>query len=100
MRIHVKSLSWSTAITMLAVAIVTVWSELSKPFKSFLAGITGHHWVTKSVFSVILFVLLYFIFMKMLKETDDVKKETYYVIGSAVLGGLVIFIFYVWHFFS
>lgn len=99
MKIHIKSLSRSTTGTIALITLVTVWSELSKPFKTFLADITGHHWVTKGLFSLAFFLFLYYIFSRLYKVSTDVKMETYYVIGAIILGGATIFIFYLWHFF-
>lgn len=99
MNIHVKSLSRSTAGTIALISLVTVWSELSRPFKTFLVDVTGHHWVTKGVFSMVFYILLYLIFSRLYKESTDIKRETYYVFGATILGGVTIFIFYIWHFF-
>lgn len=100
MTIRTKALSIATSATIWLIAVLTIWSELSKPLKDFLAGISGHHWVTKGIASAVFFVLFYFILAKFLKETDDVKKEVSYALWSAILGGLAILTFYLWHFFA
>ncbi|MBI4692333.1 MAG: hypothetical protein HY773_02780 [Candidatus Terrybacteria bacterium] len=100
MKIHIKSLGWSTMGTIGLITVMTIWGELSKPFKDFLVGITGHHWTAKGVFSLVFFILVYFIFSKLSDDSLDIKRETYYVVGTAILGGLAIFIFYLWHFFA
>ena len=100
MKIYTKSLTRSTIGTIWLIVIVTIWGELSTPFKTFLANITGHHWVTKGVFSLVFFVLLYLLSSTASKDAMDIMKETYYILVSVILGGLIIFLFYVWHFFS
>lgn len=103
MKLNLKALNRATIKTIWLVVIMTIWSEMNKPFKEFLAGITGHHWVTKGVFSVFFFVLIYLILKEVYKNKKDefdIKKETMYLIGSTVLGGLAIFIFYIWHYFA
>jgi cellulose synthase/poly-beta-1,6-N-acetylglucosamine synthase-like glycosyltransferase len=101
MKIHIKALSRSTIFTIILIAIFTIWSGVSKLFKTFLVDITGHHWVTKGVFSLLFFVLLYFFFSKIYKDSSlNIRKETYYVIGSVILSGLAIFLFYILHFFG
>ncbi|MEK6916520.1 MAG: hypothetical protein AABW92_02135 [Nanoarchaeota archaeon] len=98
MKIHEKALTISTSSTIVLIAVLTIWSELSTPFKIWLTGIAGHHWVTKGVFSLVFFVITYFVFSKF--SEDNVKKETSCVVVSAILSGLAIFLFYIWHFFS
>jgi amino acid transporter len=98
--VHTKALTVSTIIAFVFVVVSTIWSELSKPFKDFLVSITGHHWVTKGVFSLALFVLVYFLAAKTSSDSEDVEKQTNYVIFGTIIGSLIIFLFYVWHFFS
>ncbi len=99
MKISIKSLNYSAILTVVLIVVLTIWSELSQPFKSILTDITGHHWVTKSSFSLIFFVLSYFILVNLLKEESrNLKKEVILVIIITILGALAIFGFYVWHF--
>ncbi len=99
MKINIKSLNYSTILTVVLIVVLTIWTELSQSFKTFLTGVAGHHWVTKSLFSLIFFVLSYFILANLLKkESKDLKKEVILVIVVTILGALAIFGFYVWHF--
>ena len=100
MKLNVKALSRSVIATITLITILTIWGELSKQFKTVLASITGHHWVTKGVVSLVFFVAIYFIFSRLYKDSLNTKKEIYSVIWSTILGGLIIFLFYVGHFFS
>lgn len=97
--IHVRAMSKATSITILFIALITIWSELFKPLKTFLASVTGHHWVTKGVFSMLVFLLLYFILAEKIEDTDEPLKEVKQVIWSTIIAGLAIFIFYVGHYF-
>jgi hypothetical protein len=97
MNINTTSLSRATSITIWFIVAITIWSELSKPFKTFLADLTGHHWVTKGVVSLVLFVLLYFVMIKV-KESKSPEHGIYAAIANAVIGGLVIFVYYIIHF--
>ena len=96
---NIKAISISTCTVIVVVTFLTIISELSSPFKSFLASLTGHHWVTKSVISVVLFFVLYFLLSKV-EDNLDVLKEATIVIIVTILGSLTIFGFYVWHFFA
>jgi len=98
-----KAFKWSMIWTSIFVLVTTLWSELSPSFKSFLAGITGHHWLTKSVFATLLFFGLYFLLPNKdskKKETEDplsVAKTIFWII---VLVSIIIFLYYVFHFFG
>lgn len=99
MSINSKALVWSTILVIWLIVAMTLAAELSAPFKAFIAQVGGHHWTGKSVVSLVAFILLYFLFSKA-KESDTVLKSVWYVVWSVVLGGLVIFSFFLWHFVS
>jgi hypothetical protein len=96
---NIKSMSIATSVTIIAVAVLTIWAELNHGFKDFLKSLTGHHWVTKSVFSIVLFFGLYFLLQKT-DEDLDVLKEVVVVIWVTAVASLAIFGFYLWHFFA
>ena len=100
MKFNIKSLNYSTILTVSLIVILTLWSELSEQFKIFLASITGHHWVTKGIFSLIFFVIIYSLLSKTVKDRIDSIYETVYTVIAVILGGIIIFGFYVWHFVS
>ncbi len=56
MKNKISAAAWSASITMIVIVAVILVAEYVASFKSFLASLTGHHWVTKSVLEVILFV--------------------------------------------
>ncbi len=96
---NLKAMSLSTIIMIIVTVIITIFAELSKPFKDFLAGITGHHWVTKSLVAMLLFLILSFVFARKFKGEVDVWKETKRVIWTAIIGTILIFGFFVLDFF-
>ena len=100
MKFNIKSLNYSTLLTICLIVMLTILGELSKSFKTFLTSITGHHWVTKGVVSLIFFVIIYFLISKTVKDNVDSINETIYTATAVILGGLIIFGFYVWHFVS
>ncbi len=100
MNISTKSLTISTILTFLLIIAFTIWGELSQPFKTLLQSATGHHWVTKSLAAVVVFILSYFIFSRAAKEEKNLAVELYILGFTALLGALAIFFFYVWHFLS
>lgn len=95
---RVKSMSLSVIITILFVTLVTIFGELCAPLKDFLKLLTGHHWITKSVLSVMLFFGSYF-FIRCSEKELDVLKEAKKVILFTILGIILLFAFFVWHYF-
>ncbi len=96
---NIRALSRATIGTTILTVVLTIWTELSQKFKDLLTSVTGHHWVTKSIFAVILFIFLTAVFSKSTEEIS-IKKEIQSVLWAVILGSLIIFLFYVWHFFS
>ncbi|TSC81910.1 MAG: hypothetical protein G01um101420_693 [Parcubacteria group bacterium Gr01-1014_20] len=94
---NITALIYATLGTIWFTVLVTIWAEFSEPFKNSLKAVTGHHWTTKSIFAVILFFLLYFVFLKT-KESTNIKKSINFVLLNTILGGLALFIFFIWHF--
>lgn len=100
MNIHIKGLSFATTAVIWFIVVITILMELfEEPIKPFLASVTGHHWVTKGLFSAILFAAVYGLCAFLVTDSKDDARPVYVVVGSAVLGGLTIFSFFVWHFF-
>ena len=91
-----KALSRAAAATIAWIAFATIFSELSATFKQLLTTIGGHHWIGKSVLSVVFFGLLYLVFSKLTDEELSLK-DTWWLIGIVVLSGLAILGFYVLH---
>ena len=94
---NVKSLSVATTTTIVVAIVMTIWSELSSTFKDFLRSVTGHHWVTKSVFLFIIFFAVYFLYSKS-DDNLDVLKESLLVIIASILAVIVITGFFIIHF--
>lgn len=95
-----NALAAATVSVIWFVVLVTIGAELVAPLKSFLANVTGHHWVSKGVFAVVVFVTAYLIAARFAAEKGGDERSVYAVVGSAVAGGLGIFLFFVWHFFA
>ncbi len=94
-----KSMSMSTMVTISFVTLITVFAELSVGLKDFLKSSTGHHWITKSVSSFVIFFVFYY-FCNCNEKNVDVLKEVKKVIIYAILGILILFGFFTWHYFS
>lgn len=91
-----KALIRAAALTVALIAVATIGSELSATLKQLLSLIGGHHWIGKSVLSVVFFGLLYLVFSK-LSDDKFVLKDTLLLIGTVIISGLAILAFYVLH---
>lgn len=94
-----KALVRATVGVVWLVVVMTIAAELSAPFKALLAETFTHHWIGKGVISAVAFVVFYAIFSRA-RESDSVSRDAWKVVWSVVLGGLAIFLFYLWHFIS
>ena len=91
-----KALVRAAAVTIALIAVATIGSELSTAFKQLLSTIGGHHWIGKSVLSVVFFALLYLVFSKV-SDQRLALRDTGLLIGTVVISGLAILVFYVTH---
>src|SRR3989344_1699062 len=94
--------SVSASITAIVTIVVTIWAELSVPFKDGLKNISGHHWVTKSLFLIVVYLLVLFLVYSLSKNVsrDKIRGSLYRLIFISILGSFTILGFYIWHFFQ
>ena len=83
--------------TAILVMLMTIFSEMNSGFKGFLKGLTGHHWVTKSVITFVFFFGVYFL-LKNSKNNLKISdlKSSFVMIKISMFA---IFFFYLWHYF-
>ena len=93
---NTKALVRAAALTIALIAVATIGSELSASFKQFLTSVGGHHWIGKSVLSLVFYGALYGVFSKLSDDTFSLK-DTWMLIGSVLVSGLAILVFYVQH---
>ena len=55
---NVRALSISSIVSIAFTTVITILAEMVKPLKDGLAAMTGHHWVTKSIIGMLLFIIL------------------------------------------
>ena len=99
MRWNGTALSYAAIGTIWLIVGITIWSEQNESFKALLASLAGHHWVGKSIVSVVAFLLLY-VLTKRLRESNNPLMLILLVCASAVAGGVIIFSFYVGHYLA
>ena len=91
-----KALTRAAAVTIAWIAIATIGSELSGTFKELLSLIGGHHWIGKSLLSIVFFGLFYLVLSKLMDDRLSLR-DTWWLIGVVVISGIAILGFYVNH---
>ncbi len=88
---------YSLAIVSVINAVLVVLKEKNKSVMDGMTRLTGHHWLTHSAISILLFVVLGAVFARTLggsgKETSA-KRLINVLLSGIVLGGLIIVGFY------
>ncbi|RMD67920.1 hypothetical protein D6817_00165 [Candidatus Pacearchaeota archaeon] len=90
---NVRAGSIAGSVSAVGVALMTILSEESQAFKSFLTGLTGHHWVSKSIITLVLFFGIYAISART-KDNEGFWKETLAFAIITIISALAIFGFY------
>ena len=100
MKTNMRALYFSTVLTMILIVFLTIYSELNEVFKNFLKTLSGHHWVSKGIISLLFFVLCYALLHSRVKEDDKkLHHEINNTIIIAILGALTILGFFLYEFF-
>lgn len=89
----------SAILTIIAMTVVIIVSEVSTAFNDFLKSISGHHWRTKSYLTVLLFVVLTLIFRAGLRKDPNetaVVRVLRFLILTTILCVVVVTGFFVY----
>ena len=97
MKFNSRALIGSVVGVIWLIVAITLLSEVSESFKSFLTQVAGHHWTGKSIITAAAFVVFYVLLRKS-EESKDILLGAFFVVGSVILGGLVIFLYFLQHF--
>ena|SRR3989338_4189109 len=98
----IVSSAYASVIAIVFVVVITVWAELSAPLKQWLQGFSGHHWVSKSIFSLVLFAAVLAVFYVIpLNNADKRLKSSLVLLFFSVLFGVAaITLFFTLHYFG
>lgn len=98
----IKASVLSAIVTSIFVVVITIWADLNAPLKDWLKSVSGHHWTTKSIFSVLIFVLFIAVWYLLIKKADagSVARAIKWLIFVVVAGVLAISFFYTAHHFG
>ena len=92
----------AASLSIVVAVFMTIYSELSVGFKNALKSFSGHHWTTKSIVTIALYVVALLIFFFIYKTPSDmqVKKSVRRLIIYAMLGAFAILGFFIWHYLA
>jgi hypothetical protein len=76
----------SAAIVIIVNTVLAWIKDAWDPLNSFMASLTGHHWITHGVFDVVLFVVLGLVLMRRDLKIDGTTLAA--ILGAAaIIGG-------------
>ena len=89
-------------VAMIFVTAVTVISDLYIPLKDWLRETHGHHWVGKSIWTVLLFILSATIMYPLLKRNQCAlsPRLVFFAGHVAVFASIIITLFFVYEHLS
>ncbi len=92
----------SATLTAVFVTVLTIVAELNPAVKDWLKSLSGHHWTSKSILSIVLYIVAFGLCYA-LKHHIDARKVGISIklaIWSAVLGIIVLLFFFTAHNFG
>ena len=94
------SSSIAAILSIIIIMVVTIWGEFSPVFKNFLKSFTGHHWLTKSALSLVVYFGGLAVFYLIPKNigSNTLRRALIFLILTALAGSLSVFLFFVWHY--
>ena len=92
--------SWAATLAVLFATVITIWGELNSPLKNWLKSVTGHHWTTKSWFTIGIYVVLLLLIYAFKHEPTDlqIRSGLKRLFVIAILGALALFLFFAIHY--
>ena len=89
-------------VTIVFVVVITVWAEFSVPLKDWLKNFSGHHWTSKSIFSLLLYVLMTTVlYFSPQKESEQkIDRALGLLLAFTLLGTAAITLFFTGHNFK
>ncbi len=91
--------AYAAILTIIFVVVITIWAEMAAPLKDWLKAFSGHHWTSKSILSILLYLsattLFYLVFRKV--EGEKIRKAISILLAAVVLGVVAITAFYTGH---
>lgn len=98
----ITSSAYAALITVIFVVAITVFAELSAPLKDWLKNFSGHHWTTKSIFSVAVYAVATAVFYSLLKSGSGggARRSLALILWGTALGTIALTLFFTGHHFG
>ncbi len=96
------SSAYAAITSIVFVVVITIWAEFNAPLKDWLKNFSGHHWTSKSIFSLALYALVTVLaYVFPFKYSDScLKKSLGALLVFLVLGTAVLALFFTGHHFK
>ncbi|MEK7184478.1 MAG: hypothetical protein AAB701_03105 [Patescibacteria group bacterium] len=65
----------AASVSILLTVALTIGSELSPALKTWLTGLTGHHWTSKSIISVVVYGIVFAALQSMMGERSAITAK-------------------------
>jgi hypothetical protein len=90
----------AASLTVAFVVILTIWAEASAPLKNWLKSVSGHHWTTKSIFSVAFYLLAMKVtYLIPIRDISSKVKTSLHVLAVVtIIGTLTLLLFFTDHY--
>lgn len=90
------SSAYAAIITIIFVVVITIWAEFSAPLINWLKAFSGHHWTSKSILSVLLYLSVTIVlYLLPTKHGDDrLEKALGFLLAFTLMGVIVITLFF------
>lgn len=96
----IYSSSIASTFAIIFAVVITIWGEFSLPLKNSLKDFSGHHWVSKSIFVMLIYFISLGVFYVIPKTIGPktIHRALTSLIVITVAGILTIFLFFVGHY--
>ena len=94
------SSAYAAIITIAFVVVIVIYAELYPPLKEWLKNFSGHHWTSKSIFSVLLYTLstvVLYLFPNKYSD-DNLKRALGFLLVFTLLGTISLTLFFAGHY--
>lgn len=94
--------AYASILTIVFVVVITIWAELAAPLKDWLKNFSGHHWVSKSIFSLLVYIIFTKIFYFTLNEPSEnkIRQLLIWLLITTAIGVVTLTAFYTGHHFQ
>ncbi|HLD60250.1 MAG TPA: hypothetical protein VI912_04595 [Candidatus Bilamarchaeaceae archaeon] len=88
----IESVFLATLLVIVFIATITIFAELYKPAKDWLANNFWHHWLGKGIISIGLFIVI-----SLFGPKIEIKKQEKFLIPVLAISTMAIIAFFVSH---